>query len=207
MTLLSKYWPLIPVFMALSACSVFEPEQTSRLCADDNGNFYTCTDVLIQKSEIKQHSSLFNPELHFVQLGEYTQQIAFELKSDMPSSGLYGSIIVTPFVSTSGVIGEGDSLGHDLAEHLSHDLRDIGVSTSERSLAAYLYITEQGDIEFSAEQHEVFSELNASYVLTGNIRKLNSGLMLKTKIIELKSGRLMASSAKLLPNIVMNNVL
>jgi len=66
---------------------------------------------------------------------------------------------------------------------------DIGVPTSERSLAAYLYITEQGDIEFSAEQHEVFSELNASYVLTGNIQKLNSGLMLKTKIIEIPNVR------------------
>jgi TolB-like protein len=209
MTLFSKHWLLVPVAMALSACSMFEfeSEQTSRLCADDNGNFYTCTDMRIDKGEIKQHSSSFKTDLHFVQLSEYTQQIAFDLKNDMSILELNGSIIVTPFVSNNGLIEEADSLGLDLADYLSNDLRDIGVPTSEQSLAGYLYRTENGYIEFSSEQHDALSDLNASYILTGHIRKTNGGLMLSTKIIELKNGKLIASSTKLLPNLMVNSLL
>lgn len=207
MTLTSKIWLLIPVFIALSACSLFESEQTSRLCADDNGNFTTCRDMLVIKQEFKQHASLFASDLNFVQLSDYTQQIALELKNHMPIMGLDGSVIVTPFVKNNGLIEEADDLGYDLAEYVSHDLRGLGVSTSDHSLNTYLYRTENGAIEFSLEQQEVFQELNASYVLAGNMRQTSSGLMVNAKIIELKSGRLMASSAKLLPNLVMNNIL
>ena len=69
------------------------------------------------------------------------------------------------------------------------------------------YVTELEHIEFSAEQQEVFSEFNVSYVLTGYIRKIHSGLMLSIKIVELKSGKLVAFSNKVLPNVVINSVL
>lgn len=207
MTLISKHWRLLPVFLVLSACSIFELEQTSRLCADENGNFTTCKDMLVIKQEFKQHPSLFVSDLNFVQLSDYTQQIALELKNHMPIMGLNGSIIVTPFVKTNGLIEEADDLGTDLAEYLSNDLRGLGVSTSDRSLNTYLYRTENGGIEFSAEQQQAFLDLNASYVLAGNMRQTSSGLMINTKIIELKSGRLMASSTKLLPNLMVNNLL
>ncbi len=82
-----------------------------------------------------------------------------------------------PFIYSNGLINEAETLSQDLAEYLTNDLRDLGVATSDQSLAGYLYKTEQGYIEFSAEQQEAFSELNASYVLAGNIRKINSGLM------------------------------
>lgn len=81
------------------------------------------------------------------------------------------------------------------------------MSTSEGILNEYLYTTDEGNIEFSAEQQEIFSEFNDSYVLTGNIRKISSGLMLNTKITELKNGRLVASSAKLVRNIVVNEAM
>ena len=207
MTLLSKYWPFIPVFMALSACSIFEFEQTSSLCVDDNDNFDECTNIRLKKWDMQQDSSLFKSGLHFVTLNEYTQQIALELKSDMPILGLDGSVIVIPFVTKNGLMEGDDTLGHYLADYLTNDLGDLGVSTSEGSLAGHLYVTEQGHIEFSAEQQEVFSELNVSYVLTGNIREIRSGLMLSTRIVELKNGKLVASSTKVLPNIVINNTL
>ena len=207
MRLLSKYWFLISVFMALSACSVFEFEQTSRLCVDDNGNFDECANIRLKKQDMQQDSSLFKSGLHFVTLNEYTQQIALELKSDMPILGLNGSVIVLPFVAKNGLMGGDDILGHDLADYLTNDLSDLGVSTSEGSLGGYLYLTEQGHIEFSAEQQAVFSELNVSYVLTGYIRKTHSGLMLSTRIVELKNGKLVASSNKMLPNIVINSAL
>jgi TolB-like protein len=207
MTLFLKYWSLIIVFLTLPACTFFEPNQTLKLCADDNGNFTSCTGLLIENQKSKQHPSLFTSDIHFVLLGEYTQQIAIDLKNDIPISGLNGSVIVLPFIYSNGLINEAETLRQDLAEYLTNDLRDLGVATSDQSLAGYLYKTEQGYIEFSAEQQEAFSELNASYVLAGNIRKINSGLMLKTKIIELKSGRLVASNTKLLPNLVVKSLL
>jgi TolB-like protein len=82
-----------------------------------------------------------------------------------------------PFIYSNGLINEAETLSQDLAEYLTNDLRDLGVAKSDQSLAGYLYKTQQGYIEFSVEQQEAFSELNASYVLVGNIRKINSGLM------------------------------
>jgi TolB-like protein len=125
----------------------------------------------------------------------------------MPILGLNGSVIVLPFVAQNGLMGGDDILDHDLADYLTNDLSDLGVSTSEGSVGGYLYVTELEHIEFSAEQQEVFSEFNVSYVLTGYIRKIHSGLMLSIKIVELKSGKLVASSNKVLPNVVINSVL
>jgi hypothetical protein len=62
--------------MALSACSVFEFEQTSRLCVDDNGDFDECANISLEKQNMQHDSSLFKSGLHFVTLNEYTQQIA-----------------------------------------------------------------------------------------------------------------------------------
>jgi len=54
-----------------------------------------------------------------VQLSEYTQKMAMELKSDMPILGLHGSVIVIPFVSKKGLMEGDDNLGHELADYLT----------------------------------------------------------------------------------------
>lgn len=163
--------------------------------------------MLIEKQESKQHPSLFSTGLHFVQLGDYTKQIALELKNDLPINGLHGSVIVTPFVSIKGLTKGVNDLGQNVAEFLTDDLGNLGVSTSDKSLARYLNRSKQGEIEFSAQQNKQLSDLNAAYVLAGKISRISSGLKFHTKILELKSGKLVASSVKVLPNSVVNSLL
>lgn len=230
MRITPKHWTVLTIFVAFSGCSIFEAEPQTRLCTDENGDFYPCKPMsLVQPASVVQPSSkkvdmapqldqspvveqqpsrpsaaLYSSDQHFVQLRDYTQQIAMELRSNMPSEGLQGSVIVTPFVESNRLIEDADNLGHDLADYLSHDLRNLGVDTSDRGLTAYLYRTERGGFEFSADQQLSLAELDASYVLAGSLRKTSTGLMVSAKVIELKSGKLLASSTKFLPNLVFN---
>jgi TolB-like protein len=181
-------------------------EQTARLCADQNGEFHECPTVAPEDINNVIRASSSTLSKHFVLVNEYTQQIAQELKTDLPMYGLEGAVLVTPFVSRHATIEQADALGHDIADYLSNDLRDLGIVTSDVSLANLMYRTEQGGIEFSEAQQELFDELGSDYLLAGNLLKTSQGIMINAKIIELKSGKLLASSAKLLPNIVINRL-
>jgi TolB-like protein len=204
MMLTSKCWSVVVPIMLLSGCSLFQSEQASTNCSDVTTD--TCSNMFTKEST-PSSSKLFKPGLHFVQIGEYTQQIAQDLKTDLSVSGLNGSVMITPFVSRQTSVQEADDLGYELAGYLNNDLQDIGISTSDVSMTQYLYMTAQGDIEFSTEQQEVFLDTGVAYVLTGNMRKTSSGLMLNTKIIELKSGKLVATNNKFLPNLVLGDLL
>ncbi|WP_293751301.1 FlgO family outer membrane protein [uncultured Paraglaciecola sp.] len=201
-----KYWPYFPLLVASSACSMWPFEQTARLCADPNGEFHECPSGMAVEQNSIISSKTATLSRHFVLINEYTQQIAQELKTDLPIYGLDGAIVVTPFVYRNSPIEQAEELGQDLANYLSNDLRDLGIVTSDTSLVPLFYRTEQGAIEFSALQQDVFDDLDSAYVLAGNLLRTHQGIMINSKIIELKSGKLIASNAKLLPNLLLNNL-
>lgn len=204
-----KYIIVAFIVFNLFGCALLETssEQTERLCADENGNFYSCVDMPVVTKNIKQHSALFASDLLFVQISEYTQQMALALDSDLATQYIEGNIVVTPFIYGNDSSIEADALGRELALNLLNDLSDLGVPTSTSSIGDVLFRTSTGVIEFSNEQQKMMSKLDVSYVLIGNMLRNNSGLMLTAKVLNLQSGKVVASSRKLLPNIVLNKVL
>ncbi|AEP30361.1 FlgO family outer membrane protein [Brumicola nitratireducens] len=184
---------------------MFEADQSRRLCADDNGNFNTCQE-LPQNVINQTENPSATPSIHFVQLNEYTQQLARELKADLPIQGLNSAILVRPFEYGGQTNKQSSALSEQLAEYLAGDLRDLGIITSDISLNNNLYRTEAGEIEYSDEQHASLEEFGTGYVMVGKMMKNQHGIILSVKVVELKNGRLVASGNKFLPNMILKNV-
>lgn len=205
MTLIKTYFYLTVGVFTLTACSTFDFKPTQRLCADENGNFYSCVDLQLQNQDKQSPVNVYDTKIHFVSISEYTQQLAMQLKMDLPKSGLEGAIVVTPFTYQNETIDEVNRLKQNLTDYLVNDLRNLGVVTTDQSVNKQLVRTDDGEIEFSLKQLQMLQSFDASYVLTGKILRSANGVILNSSILELKSGKLIASGMKMVPNIIVND--
>ncbi|MGS2720619.1 FlgO family outer membrane protein [Paraglaciecola aestuariivivens] len=180
---------------------MFEFETSGRICADDEGNFSACVDEPLKRQNTQQVDlSPAGSAQHFVQINDYTKQLALELKSNMSGLSLTGSIIVLPFAYSGSNTADFSQLENDLAFGMQNDLTDFGIITADSSLAEYFQQAGSKQIEFSNEQQKVMNKFNVSYVLIGNISPRSNGLALNARVLELKSGKVIASGTKLLPS-------
>ncbi|PKG99141.1 FlgO family outer membrane protein [Paraglaciecola sp. MB-3u-78] len=193
---------------ALSACSMLELSQsTERLCANDDGTFYTCQDMVLQNIMIKSHPSLFSTDLHFNRLSEYTEQMAADLQRDVRGMQVDELIVVASFVHLDSSLQNTDSLGIQLAESFINDLQQIGLPVADHKLMGVLDVNDKGDFAFSRDMGQFYNNVNIGYVLTGTMLRNSRGLVVNARIINFKTNAVVASSSKFLPNIVINNFL
>jgi TolB-like protein len=194
---------------ALSACSILELSQSTdkRLCANDDGTFYTCQDMVLQNIVIKSHPNLFSTDLHFNRLAEYTEQMAADLQRDVRGMQVDQSIVVASFVHLDSTLQNTDSLGIQLAESFINELQQIGLPVADHKLMGVLDVNDKGDFAFSRDMGQFYNDVNIGYVLTGTMLKNSRGLVVNARIINFKTNAVVASSSKFLPNIVINNFL
>lgn len=198
--------------MTMSACSTLtiwegSNKQNERLCANDDGTFYTCQDMLIKNDEPKTHPSLFQTDLHFNRLAEYTEQMAAELQKDVQGIQINEPIAVASFVNLDSSLQNTNALGNQLAESFINDLQQIGLPVNDHKLMGVLNINEKGDFAFSRDIGQLYNESNIGYVLTGTMLKNSRGLVVNARIIDFNTNIVVASSSKFLPNLVVGHYL
>lgn len=198
---------------ALNACSNFEFTQSTeqRLCANDDGSFYTCRDMVIEKevsnNESETNSSLFSIDLHFNRLGEYTEQMAAELQKDVQGMQVELPIVVASFVNLDSSLQTTNTLGIQLAESFINDLQQIGMPVADHKLMGVLNITDKGDFAFSRDIGQLSNNMDIGYVLTGTMQKNNGGMLVNARLINFKTNVVAASTSKFLPNIIINELM
>jgi TolB-like protein len=206
---------------ALSACSTLQllkdmnplsvlnskNPNSERLCANDDGTFYTCQDMVLQNIEMKPHPSLFSTDLHFNRLAEYTEQMAADLQRDVRGMQVDQPIVVASFVHLDSSLQNTDSLGIQLAESFINELQQIGLPIADHKLMGVLDVNEKGDFVFSRNMGQFYNEVNIGYVLTGTMLKNSRGLVINARLINFRTNAVAASTSKFLPNIVFNNLL
>jgi TolB-like protein len=206
---ITKLMGIALLSMALSACSMLELSQSTdkRLCANDDGTFYTCQDMVLQNIVIKSHPSLFSTDLHFNRLSEYTEQMAADLKRDVHGMQVDQPIVVASFVFLDSTLQTTDTLGIQIAESFINDLQQIGLPVSDHKLMGVLDINEKGDFAFSRNPEQYYNQANMGYVLTGTMQKNSRGLVVNARIINATNNKVIASTSKFLPNIVISHFL
>jgi TolB-like protein len=218
---ISKLLSITLLGTALSACSSLQFLQdmnplsalnsknpnSERLCANDDGTFYTCQDMVLQNIVIKSHPSLFSTDLHFNRLAEYTEQMAADLQKDVRGMQVDELIVVASFVHLDSSLQNTDTLGIQLAESFINDLQQIGLPVADHKLMGVLDVNDKGDFAFSRNMGQFYNNVNIGYVLTGTMLKNSRGLVVNARIINFKTNAVVASSSKFLPNIVINNFL
>ena len=192
-----------------SACSSFSVHKPdTRLCATEKGQFYECQDLLLsEKNQILSDvSDAYNPKRHFVGLNEYTQQMAMGLKDDLYNKKLKGDIAVASFVSRDDSLRTSNPLGNELAEYFINDLANLGLPVSDINVTGTIDVEPAGSFAFSRSQNDVIRNTNIAYVLTGTMLRTSSGVMVNARLIELKSKQVVASSGKLFPPMLVNDL-
>jgi TolB-like protein len=218
---ISKLLSITLLSTALSACSSLQflkdmnplsalnskNPNSERLCANDDGTFYTCQDMVLQNIVIKSHPSIFSTDLHFNRLAEYTEQMAADLQRDVRGMQVDQPIVVASFVHLDSTLQNTNSLGIQLAESFINELQQIGLPVADHKLMGVLDVNDKGDFAFSRDMRQFYNDVNIGYVLTGTMLKNSRGLVVNARIINFKTNAVVASSSKFLPNIVINNFL
>ena len=208
MKIIVKYVLVIGLAIVMSACSsLYVNDENKRLCATESGEFYECQDMQLNHTVVKQDASLFYPKLHIVQLNEYTQQMAMDLSADLLNADLKGAIVVASFVFRDETLSMTNSFGNELAEYFINDLQNIGLQVSDINVTGTLDSTDKGTFAFSRYQYDMFRDTDIAYVLTGTMVKTMNGLMVNARIIELKNKNIVASCSKIIPDILLAQML
>jgi TolB-like protein len=156
---------------------------------------------------MKPHPSLFSTDLHFNRLGEYTEQMAADLKNDVRGMLVNQPIVVASFVHLDSSLQNTDTLGIQLAESFINELQQIGLPVADHKLMGVLDVNVKGDFAFSRNMAQFYNNVNIGYVLTGTMLRNSRGLVINARLINFKTNAVMASTSKFLPNIVINNLL
>lgn len=199
---------LSTIFSACSNFQLFKSADT-RVCANDDGSFNNCQDMLGSKKSIKSesHSILFSTDLHFNKLSEYTEQMAADLQNDVRGIQVDQLIVVASFVHLDSSLQNTNTLGIQLAESFINDLQQIGLPVADHKLMGVLDINAKGDFAFSRDMGQFYSEVDIGYVLTGTMIRNSRGLVVNARLINFTTNKVVASTSKFLPNVVVNNLM
>ena len=198
--------PSLPSMDSFDLFSTDEPDAETRLCARENGEFYQCHDMPVEHKKIAKHSSLFSTDLHFQVLGEYTEQMATDLQHDLKNTVIDGLIVVASFVYLDGSLQSTDQLGNQLAESFINDLQQIGLPVSDHKLTGSLNVNGKGDFVFSRDASQIGNAMDIGYVFSGTMHRNNRGVMVNARLMNFKTKGVLASTSKLIPNILLEGI-
>jgi len=177
----------------------------TRLCARDNGEFYTCDDVAPSMSQTVKNTTLFDTKLHFGLLSEYTEQMTADLEKNLTKVDIDKSIVVAPFIYFDSSNQKTSILGNQLAEYFINDLQEIGLPVTDQKLSGKLLVNSDGGFALSRSQQQL--NINVGYALTGTMIRNERGIIVNVRLINFITKRVVASTSKLLPNFVINHII
>lgn len=208
------------VLLALSGCSsnLFSVSiEDKEMCVSQNGDTGACeqapsnTDKKYQfmpppgepHPDAITDPSLFHTQIHFNLLNDYVEQMALDIRQDLVDTKLAFPIAVASFVHLDSSLNNTDVLGNQIAEHFITELRDMGLAVSDHKVTGNLQVTPRGDFAFSRDTNQLKQIQNVGYVLTGTMSKQMNGMLINARVVGLSSNMVVASSSKLIPNVVL----
>lgn len=205
--------------LPLLSCSVIdeldlfpveEPEQgQDERCQNDHGEYYPCleNEMPLVVNQVQSNPLLYNIRMNFHVLSEYTEQMAMELKRDTDNLDIEEPIVVASFVYFDDNLKSTSALGNQLAEYFINDLQNIGLPVSDHKLSAGLIVNEQGDFSLSRNIEELNADIDIGYVLTGTMIQNPTGMVINARLIDRNSNKVIASATKLIPNLLIEDML
>ncbi|MCQ8877413.1 FlgO family outer membrane protein [Pseudoalteromonas shioyasakiensis] len=151
-----------------------------------------------------QDATQFTPLNHHKTLVHYVEQMALDLVDTMQSEQDI-AIAVTSFVDLDASLNNSSQLGNQLSESFIYQLQQFGYGVVDFKTTDQILVNERGDFVFSRDIENLANKRIASHVLSGTLIYRSSGVEVNTRVIDVQSKRVIASSQKLLPYYVLNN--
>ncbi|MCF2946494.1 hypothetical protein L0668_00065 [Paraglaciecola aquimarina] len=207
------------LLLTLSNCSsnLFSVSiEDKNVCISNSGESIQCESVSQSESHKNAYTppeepaadaltdpSLFRTGLHFNLLNDYVEQMALDIRQDLSETRLAFPIAVASFVHLDSSLTNTNVLGNQIAEHFITELRDMGLAVSDHKITGRLQVTPRGDFAFSRDVEKLKNSQNVGYVLTGTMTKQMNGTLINARVVGLTSNMVVASSSKLIPNVVL----
>lgn len=185
---------LLLITLLTTSCTMIN-ENSNRLCADDDGNFYQCEELLLMDKEKKSETNLFKPGTNFQTINEYTEQMVHVLFQKISQKNIEQAIAVPPFIYLSST-EEDNQLNTGIAEAFVVDMQNIGLPVAEFALTN---ASDEEQRDFLSYLEALSESPNFGYVLKGTMRERGHGTMIYAKIINVKTKKVIASTSKFLP--------
>lgn len=151
-----------------------------------------------------QDSTQFTPLKHHKTLVNYVEQMALDLVDTMQSEQDI-AIAVTSFVDLDASLNNSSQLGNQLSESFIHQLQQFGYGVVDFKTTDQILVNQRGDFVFSRDIENLANKRIASHVLSGTLIYRSSGVEVNTRVIDVQSKRVIASSQKVLPYYVLKN--
>ncbi|MFT6528844.1 MAG: TolB-like protein [Psychrosphaera sp.] len=188
-------------------------------CFDDSGEVVECLDrketlALNPTSALTEYQtnkvkdpSLFNSNLDFQLLKDYVEVMAMNLKQQSDPNGIRNLVAVTSFVQLDSTLKNTNLLGNQLSEHFISELRNVGIPVADYKVTGSIQVTPKGDLAMSREFAELNQNLNIGYVLTGTLIRNERGIIISARIVSVSNNQVIASTSKLLPNLIADRLI
>lgn len=153
-------------------------------------------------------SKQFIPGKHHKTLANYVEQMALDLVDTLESENDEDTpninIAVTTLVDLDASLNNSNQLGNQISETLIHQLQKFGYSVVDFKTTDTIDVNNRGDFAFSRDIAKLSEDQMASHVLAGTLIYRHNGVIVNTRVINVKTKQIAASSRKLIPLYVLD---
>lgn len=132
-------------------------------------------------------------------IGDYVQNMAQDLVSNMEYVSEETPIGVTHFALTDSDLNTTNLLGYQIAESFIHELHKFRIPVLDYKATNYIRVTETGDFILSRDFLELKHKVPMDYVLTGTMTKHQGGYLVNARVLGLETKAVVASAQMLVP--------
>ncbi|ASM50809.1 hypothetical protein PESP_a2923 [Pseudoalteromonas espejiana DSM 9414] len=202
--------------LALTGCSITQNNEHN-----ENVNTRSDYTVVTQSSQpapvyanqsVQQQSEYdtarhFTPIKHHKTLVNYVEQMALDLVDTLESEAQDNNsinIAVTTIVDLDASLNKSNQLGNQIAESFIHQLQKFGYGVVDFKTMSTIDVSNRGDFVLSRDIEKLSESSMANYVLAGTLIYRPNGVAVNTRVINVHSKHVVATSRKLIPLYVLN---
>ncbi len=151
--------------------------------------------------------SAYNGRMLTKHVGDYVQNMAQDLVSNMEYVTDKTPIGITTFALIDSDLQQTNLLGYQLAESFVHELHKFRIPVIDFKATDYIRVTDAGDFILTRDFLELSSSAKIDYILTGTMTKHQGGYLVNARILGLETKAVVATSQMLLPFYVVDALL
>lgn len=200
-------------FTSLIGCAHAQKQNNSQKSGNrtnytlNGGHDHQYLGASIQTQSEYDETQPFKPAKHHKVLVDYVEQMALDLIDTLELDTEQSSDInigVTTIVDLDASLTKSNQLGNQIAETLIHQLQKFGYGVVDFKTANTIDVTRRGDFVFSRNIKKLSDEHMATHVLAGTLIYRNNAVIVNTRVINVKTKKIVASSRELIPFYVIN---
>jgi len=161
----------------------------------------------VQQQSVYDTARQFTPIRHHKTLVNYVEQMALDLVDTLESEAQDNNsinIAVTTIVDLDASLNKSNQLGNQIAESFIHQLQKFGYGVVDFKAMNSIDVSNRGDFVLSRDIEKLSESSMANYVLAGTLIYRPNGVAVNTRVINVHSKHVVATSRKLIPLYVLN---